>query len=334
MSVPKRQKCQFILSVDTEEEWDWKGPFPQKNFSVSNTERLPHFQAFCDNLGIRPTYFVDYAATQSDTALSVFKHVIAENKGEVAAHLHPWCNPPYFEYTDDYRSHVVNLPLDEVAQKLRALTQRIKESVGVKPLSFRTGRWGVNGEVLQLLLNEGYQVDSSVCPFYETASFSCQGALPRPYWPDMNRIVQAGTQRNIVEVPVSSGFNRRNFLFWGKLHRLLERSPYRNLRIIAALWHSGLLKKVFMSPELSQPQEMKELVNSTMGSGYKVVHMFLHSSTLLPGRNEFVKDEKDLDDFYGSIRKVIEHCRQKYDVEFCTVAEVAQSFRMHSPVNS
>ena len=29
----------FILSIDTEEEWDWSGPFSKSNFSVDNIQK-------------------------------------------------------------------------------------------------------------------------------------------------------------------------------------------------------------------------------------------------------------------------------------------------------
>ena len=51
----------FVLTIDTEEEWQWDSEFPQHDCSVKNVEKLPAFQAFCESLGIRPTYFVDYA---------------------------------------------------------------------------------------------------------------------------------------------------------------------------------------------------------------------------------------------------------------------------------
>ncbi|PTB98586.1 WalW protein, partial [Marinobacter sp. Z-F4-2] len=38
------RKVYFVLSVDTEEEWDWDGPFPNKVISVENVDHLPVFQ--------------------------------------------------------------------------------------------------------------------------------------------------------------------------------------------------------------------------------------------------------------------------------------------------
>ena len=62
----------FVLSVDTEEEWDWSDEFPQKDFSVSNVKQIPKLQAFCEELGIRPTYFTDYAVVENPDAAEEF----------------------------------------------------------------------------------------------------------------------------------------------------------------------------------------------------------------------------------------------------------------------
>ena len=48
----------FILSIDTEEEWDWSGAFPQQNVDVNNVNLLPSFHQHLASLGLRPTFFV------------------------------------------------------------------------------------------------------------------------------------------------------------------------------------------------------------------------------------------------------------------------------------
>ena len=118
--MPK-QDVLFILSVDTEEEWQWDDEFPQNNCSVKNVEKLPEFQQFCESLGIRPTYFVDYAVANDQHGSAVLKGFAEKRVAEIGAHLHPWCNPPYFGKTTEAESHVINLPFEQVEQKLDAL---------------------------------------------------------------------------------------------------------------------------------------------------------------------------------------------------------------------
>ena len=138
----------FILSVDTEEEWDWSGEFPQESFSVSNVKQIPRLQAFCDRLGIRPTYFTDYAVAESPDAIEILKAIVENNTCEIGAHLHPWCNPPFHGITNERESHIVNLPVSQVEEKLDKLIELLNRNFGVMPNAFRSGRWGINGEIL------------------------------------------------------------------------------------------------------------------------------------------------------------------------------------------
>jgi hypothetical protein len=68
LDTPDKPDVIFTLSVDTEEEWDWAGEFPQNNLSVSNVRLLPKLQDLCGRIEVRPIYFTDYAA-QKQTLL-------------------------------------------------------------------------------------------------------------------------------------------------------------------------------------------------------------------------------------------------------------------------
>ena len=165
--MDNRQDILFLLSIDTEEEWDWSGEFPERDFSVSNISRLDELQSFCEGLGIRPTYFTDYAVADNPASKEVLQTISAKGTCEIGAHLHPWANPPYYGKTGEKESHVVNLPIDQVEKKLDALVELLNSSFGVMPNSFRTGRWGLNGDVLRLLEKKGLLIDSSMHPFYK-----------------------------------------------------------------------------------------------------------------------------------------------------------------------
>lgn len=325
MSRPSKKSCYFILSVDTEEEWDWDGPFPDENWSVENTDFIPPFHQMVRALGVKPTYFVDYAVMQNSNMNAVFKKWQQSGECEIGAHLHPWCNPPFFtDATSEAQSHVVNLPLSQVEQKLVSLTDIIEREMGQRPISFRTGRWGINGDILRLVARHGYKIDSSVCPYYKTQFFSCDGAEPSPYWPKFDRVVAAGEQRDILEIPVTAGFSRRGFRTWAAVHRALAASVLSKIKIVGLMWHLRFLRKLYLSPELSSLENMKALLDATVASGYPVVHMYFHSSTLLPNKNSFVADEKAKQEFLSDIKKLIEYCSQRYDTEFCTLSDLLE----------
>jgi hypothetical protein len=50
----------FLVTVDTEEEFDWEAPFARGEHSLESLPRLANFQQFCDGFAVRPVYLVDY----------------------------------------------------------------------------------------------------------------------------------------------------------------------------------------------------------------------------------------------------------------------------------
>lgn len=315
----------FVLTIDTEEEWDWSGPFPQQVTNVQNIDKLPAFHSVCENLGIRPTYFVDYAVSNNAHAVDKMLTFTAKDNCEIGAHLHPWCNPPYFGEVQEAESHVVNLPVEQVSEKLDVLINSIELGFGIKPKSFRTGRWGINKHVMGLLVKNGITVDSSVYPFFENEYFSCSGASTLPYWPDLDNPQQFGTQNKIYELPVTVGFNQPQFELANKIHSAFAKPPLSWTRFNGLAWHSHLLRKTYLCPELSSTQDMLTLCDTVIGKGYPVLHMYMHSSSLLVNQNDLLGSEHSPFDFIcDALTEVVSQLTSKYDIEFCTISEAAK----------
>ena len=313
----------FVLSVDTEEEWDWSGPFPQQEFSVSNVARLADFQRMCDGLGIKPTYFVDYAVADNSSAAEVLKPPVAENKCEIGAHLHPWCNPPFFGYVGEKESHVVNLPIEQVEQKLTTLINRLTEQFGAAPRAFRTGRWGIDSKVMQLLVKHGFKLDSSVYPFYQNKFYSCQGAPNLPYRPSLIDPLEVDNQGEIFELPVTAGFNHGDFALCEKLYRLISHPAINWSHLVGMAWHTRLLRKSYLSPELFDVDEMLSLCHIALNKNYPVLHMFMHSSSLIDNNNSLKGNRNAYAHISDAVRQVVTQLQQQIDIQFCTISEAA-----------
>ena len=326
MTVPSRKKVAlFVLSVDTEEEWDWAGPFPQQKFSVKNTVNIPKFQGFCDRLGIKPTYFVDYAIADDPESVARLKEPMEKGNCEIGGHLHPWCNPPVDEDVSNVdNSHAINLPVELVEKKLENLNRKLEGEFGEKPRSFRSGRWGTNGAMLRLLADKGYTIDSSIHPYYADGPFSYHDAPDVPFWPSYECCTELGDQREIYEVPVTAGYNKSNFSFWNRLHLTLSKRPLNRLRLVGVLWKLGVMRKIQLSPELADAESMISLVKAALAGGHQVIHMYFHSSSLLPGMTPYIKNEADEKAFYGNIEAVLEYLKEHTDVHCCTLEEAAK----------
>ncbi|MBF7072168.1 WalW protein [Glaciecola sp. MH2013] len=311
----------FILTVDTEEEWDWEGPFPEEDFSVKNLEKIPELQDFFNQAGIRPTYFVDYAAAKGAAENGVFKKALAENTCELGAHLHPWANPPFFEKATEANSHVVNLPIEQVEAKLDALVDVFVEEFNYQPSSFRTGRWGISAAIMHLLWTRGFTVDSSVYPYYSNEFFTCQGSPDGAYWPDSNNVLKAGSQRNILEIQASVGFNRSNFARANKIYNAAELAPFKYLKAVGALWQTRLLRKIYMSPEVMQANDMISLAHQLVKNNVPFINMYFHSSNLISNGTGFFKEEQPFQEICKRVSQTIETLSESYTLEFMTLKE-------------
>ena len=313
----------FILSVDTEEEWNWSDKFPQKDFSISNVKQIPRLQACCDSLGIRPTYFTDYAVAENSDAVEILKAIVDKNTCEIGAHLHPWCNPPFHGITKEKESHIVNLPTLQVEEKLDSLIELLNKNFGVMPNAFRSGRWGINDEILNLLEKNGFQVDSSMYPFFKNDYFNCEQTTLIPYWLDYNKPMVKGSQRNMIEVPVTVGFNRKNFSAMLKISNAISHPLLRYLRLTAILWHTRLLRKLYLSPEAISGKDMQPLIDAALDNHLPVIHMYMHSSSLIDGPKGLMNQTYAFDTICNNIRQIVEYTHLKANIKFCTISEAA-----------
>ena len=312
----------FLLTVDTEEEWDWNGAFPQPPFSTENIKAVPELQAFCAAQGVMPTYFIDYAVIDEEENVAIFKTYLEKGELDFGAHLHPWTTPPVREEICNHHSHAINLDISLFGEKMHNLTRVLQEKLGKHPFSFRSGRWGLSGKMLKVLSDLGYRVDSSVRPFYDDLPhFSYQQAMTHPYWPSYDDLLLEGGQRDILEIPASSGFNFANFEQLNRLHGTLSQPPLNKLRAIGILWKLGLMRKVTVTPENTDASDVKRCIDMAVKRGDVIINLFFHSSNLVPGNTDYVQSEKDLKTFYGNLAQIIDHARQRHGADFVSMRQ-------------
>ena len=91
----------FLLTVDTEEEFDWESEFSATDHSLDHVPHIRRFQEFCENLGVSPVYLVDWPVAQSPLAQEIIGDACARGTAEVGIQLHPWVNPPHDEEVND-----------------------------------------------------------------------------------------------------------------------------------------------------------------------------------------------------------------------------------------
>ncbi|MEO1399574.1 MAG: WalW protein, partial [Pseudomonadota bacterium] len=197
-----------LLTVDTEEEFDWDGPFKREGFGLEHVREISRFQAFCEELGASPVYLVDWPIATDPQAIEIIGDAIARGKAEVGVQLHPWVNPPFDEEVNARNSYAGSLPKELEAAKFMKLRDQIESAFGTAPLIYRAGRYGLGPNSAELLKNAGIAIDTSVRSLFDyTAQHGPDYARHplEPYW--------VNGDRSLLELPVTS-------VYWGILRQL------------------------------------------------------------------------------------------------------------------
>ena len=306
---------------------------------MRNAEGLERFQDLCDRYSICPTYLVDEPVLDSELAVSSLSEFLRDRRCEVGAHLHPWCGKPFEEEVNNHNSYLCNLPADLQRAKLSHLTNRIEDSLGHRPTSFRAGRYGLDHVGVALLVELGYLVDSSVIPFtsYEKQGGPNFDSAPHlPYFPDPADLSRATASGELLEVPVGVGFSRSNFAsaqWW----RSLAMSPgLRHIKAVGILDRIGIARRIKLSPEQSDAARMKSLINALLEQHAPCAVFMLHSSSLTVGTSPYARTADDLERLYNRMEDVFRFCREARDMESATLTQFAKSYlqqQSESPAN-
>ena len=68
----------FILTVDTEEEFDWQAPLDRHRHSLATVPTLRKFQQFCESFGVVPIYLMDFPVASSPAAVEALGEAIGD----------------------------------------------------------------------------------------------------------------------------------------------------------------------------------------------------------------------------------------------------------------
>ncbi len=314
-----------ILSIDTEED-NWHRT--RSGVTVGNIGELRGLAAFCDRLGVRPTYFTSYQVAIDPRAADTLRAVSAGGRAEIGAHLHPWNTPPLDEAFVPRNSMLKNLPADLQRAKLARLTAALEQAFGFTPRAFRAGRYGLGRDTVAALLAGGYRVDSSVSPFINLASRddgpSFVGAPIAPYYlaPDRD-VTEPATDGTLMEIPLSYGYSRGPFGFWDPARRFLESPPWRALHLAGLASRAGIVKRLALTPEETSVRDMLILSRRLLEHGVPHLQVSWHSPTLKAGLSPFGRTAADVARLYSSIEGYVDGLSRIAHVTFATVSEAA-----------
>src|SRR5579884_2270219 len=151
----------FTMTIDTEEEWHWDTGYPTRDLALSNIRHLPKLQDLCRRHGVATTYYTNQAVFDDPEARQILLDVARQEQVEIGMHIHPWNTPP-LDSGKPVRARdtfVHNLPAEVVLPKLESVYQCFVKN-GLKPTSFRGGRYSCGPIVQEFLRDKGFLADA------------------------------------------------------------------------------------------------------------------------------------------------------------------------------
>jgi hypothetical protein len=313
----------LVISIDTEED-NW-GNYSRTGHTLKNIDKIPVLQELFDSVHAKPSYLVTYPVATDRKSVDIIREIEKSGNCEIGMHCHPWNTPPFEEELNDKNSMLCNLPHELQHEKMKSLHKTIITNFDVKPVSFRSGRWGYNQSVAENLFKLGYKVDTSITSYtdwqnYHGPDFS--NIPPHPFRFFHNNAFEEASGGPLLEVPATIAYLQRNLAWCNTMSKILSRKPINRLRLIGILDKLNILNKVWLSPEQSDSKQMIKLTKSLMKKGYNVVNLFFHSTTLKAGLTDYVKTKDDEKQFLKQIKEFL-HFTKETGIESIRLSDAA-----------
>jgi peptidoglycan/xylan/chitin deacetylase (PgdA/CDA1 family) len=273
----------FAIFGDAEEEFDWNGPFDRANRSTRAIASLPAATRRFAEAGLIPTYLVDHPVVANPESADIVARMVADGACDIGTQLHPWVNPPFDEEVNRANSFTANLPRPLQRAKLHALTEKIEQVTGVRPIVYRAGRYGIGPHTADLLVEAGYRMDVSVRATFDYSAQSGPDFSRHPIWPWW-------VKESLLEVPLTAAFIGAARA-WPGLHRI---APLRG-----PLATTGLLNRVALTPEGTPLGEALAAIRRLLDDGTRLFSLSFHTPSVEIGHTPYVRDEADLRQFWA-----------------------------------
>lgn len=329
----------LAISIDTEADTgpDWVGQTPE---SYRNLERLSSaLLPLTRRFRVPVTLLLSGDVIARDAPAEICARLEREEGWELGTHLHGEFEPPQMRYAGPAGVRLREVQAAYTAEvereKMRSLTEKFVGRFGRQPAAFRGGRYGATARTLDICLDLGYAVDSSVVP----------GQL---WWEDGTRLDFTGFDvapcqwrrgaRALVEIPITVRPGRLPLALNRRLTRLSAPTPgaaassrlaRRALRKISArLW-----RPVWLRPSYSSARQMCDVLRWLARHGRQspvVANIMFHSSELLAGASPYNRTEDDVAGFLERLGEAL-CCARSLGFTAATLTQAAKSVKDLAP---
>ena len=305
--------------IDAEEDFDWQNPVRGVAHDVGCMRHLGELERVLAAHRAVPTYLLTYPVLQDAAIVAALRERVAGGQCRVGVQLHPWVTPPFEETAELRHSFAGNLPVALEERKLLELMRLFRAGFGENPVIFRAGRYGLGLHTPELLEKHGFLIDTSLAP---NTSFAEEGG------PDFSATDYGafwfGRSRRLLELPLCRGIAG-----WGgrpaarAYRKLAEAEPRGLTRVLPSLlaW-TRCAERITLSPEGNDTEAVQRLAASLLRRGQRVLALSLHSSSLSPGHNPYVRDAAEQAQFYARLSAILDMLASRHAVRFVAAEEI------------
>lgn len=225
-------KIFVVITIDTEQdinkEYINQGTYDNIEFG------LPKVLEIFDKYNCKGTFFATPDAILQNS--NFFSHLKDEH--EIGCHLHPEFFTSNHLGEIKHKEYLCNFPLYEQERMIKKSTKIIEKEIGLKPISFRAGRFGTNSKTIDILIKNGYLLDSSCTPYI---SWNADGG---PKWLNYSN-EPFFIYDNFIEVPVTI-LNLSGVKYWFRpsvsdiitMKKIVDLGGKQKVRVLNLMFHS------------------------------------------------------------------------------------------------
>jgi hypothetical protein len=313
----------LLVGIDTESDNQWDaGARARPRFE--NIYALERLHRFFEEHGVRPTYLITYPVARDARSKDVVRTVIERGNAEIGAHHHVWETPPCAPEDAARHPYALSLPLDRVDAQLEALTAAVESAAGVRPVSYRSGRFGFSAAHVSSLERLGYLVESSVAPlFYEAHKGGPDfvDAPLTPYFLAYDSPTRPGTS-GLLELPISCALSRRVPAVVERLYARAPR-PYETRRLLRLL---RIAEVRWLRPSYSSAEAMIALARGLVSRGVPILNVIFHSSEAIAGGSPYNRTPAELDAFFDRLGRFLQFATRDLGATALTFGEFRARF--------
>ena len=215
MTAFPQKRFYFCFTLDTEPDDLWQRG---NSGGFSHFEKLHEFHRELSVRGAEPVYLTTSEVAEDAMARRVMEKILSEGNAELGAHFHTWTRQWPFEVPDlgvpplQAMAHRLGQPVEE--RMLEYTCGSLQKALGIRPTSYRGGRWSFDADSIQSLLNCGISVDTTVTPgrTWEDASDSLVSgpdyrSFPRgPFFLNRGSLEPRFEGGELLELPVGATY--------------------------------------------------------------------------------------------------------------------------------